>query len=293
MCTVEKLMLPHQKLQYEEIAAQYAHLRGLPIESYAGQPQLLIGANNIHAFAPMETKVGNPMEPIAVRTNLGWTVYGPRFSSTAATGNYLGYHQQITNDSQHERPKNCHPMEDTVIAISQESDVRKPPERTKNATSGRCEIGMLGKIDTLQVPDNHPMSIQSNFDKQIGECKQKEQVHFKIAPEKQRQVEESTTKHVSAQKVRPRGGEFQPERIRWKQAAVQRPAMIRRKWKRQSDTFPEKIHQRSKWIDERNQLELGNTAVTDEFMFNRKELAAFKLRYRGDKMANSPALLVS
>lgn len=70
-----KLMLPHKKLNFEEIAAQYPYKRGLSIGSYDGQPQLLFVANNIHSFVPMEARVGNPMEPIAVRTSLGWTVY--------------------------------------------------------------------------------------------------------------------------------------------------------------------------------------------------------------------------
>lgn len=51
--TVGKLMLPHQKLDFEEIAEQYLHMRRLSIDSYDGQPQLLIGANNIYSFVPI------------------------------------------------------------------------------------------------------------------------------------------------------------------------------------------------------------------------------------------------
>ncbi|XP_062535635.1 uncharacterized protein LOC134204849 [Armigeres subalbatus] len=95
--TVEKLKLPHQKLDYKELAAQYKHLRGLHIESYNGQPQLLIGANNIHTFVPTDARAGELLEPIAVRTNLGWTIYGPKQSIRATAGHYLGHHQ-LEND---------------------------------------------------------------------------------------------------------------------------------------------------------------------------------------------------
>ncbi|XP_053691423.1 uncharacterized protein LOC128739948 [Sabethes cyaneus] len=52
--TVSKLVLPRQKLNSKELAGQYDHMRGLPIESYDGQPELLIGLNNIHSFASLK-----------------------------------------------------------------------------------------------------------------------------------------------------------------------------------------------------------------------------------------------
>lgn len=64
--TVDKLMLPHQKQDLEKIVVQYPHIRGLTIHSHDGR-----------TYVPMEARVGNPMVPIAVRTNLGRTVYGP------------------------------------------------------------------------------------------------------------------------------------------------------------------------------------------------------------------------
>lgn len=69
--TVEKLILPRQKVDLDELAEKYHHLRGLPIESYSGQPRLLIGLNNIHIFAPAEVKTGGDSEPVAVLCKLG------------------------------------------------------------------------------------------------------------------------------------------------------------------------------------------------------------------------------
>lgn len=49
--TVEQLLLPAQPLNSEALRRQYSHLRGLPISSYNGRPQMLIGLNNLYSFA--------------------------------------------------------------------------------------------------------------------------------------------------------------------------------------------------------------------------------------------------
>ncbi|XP_062705239.1 uncharacterized protein LOC134287427 [Aedes albopictus] len=163
--TADKLMLPHQKLDLEELAAQYEHMRGLPIESYDGQPQLLIGVNNIHAFAPIEAKVGTPVEPIAVRTKLGWTVYGPRQETSATADNYLGYHRQITNVGlPPELFKSNHALEELVVAIPRGTAKKKRSqeirERTTQLVGDRCTTGLLSKargqkVKTFPKPDSH------------------------------------------------------------------------------------------------------------------------------------------
>ncbi|XP_062713770.1 uncharacterized protein LOC134290617 [Aedes albopictus] len=159
--TVDKLMLPHQRLDSEEFAAQYEHMRGLPIESYDGQPQLLIGVNNIHAFAPMEAKVGTPVEPIAVRTKLGWTVYGPRQQTPAAADNYLGYHRQVTNEDL--PPESHYASKESVVTISRGTVEKKWAQRIRERTAqlvgDRCEDESLSKtrrqeIKTCRHPDS-------------------------------------------------------------------------------------------------------------------------------------------
>ncbi|XP_062701927.1 uncharacterized protein LOC134285360 [Aedes albopictus] len=164
--TVDKLMLPHQKLDSEELGAQYEHMRGLPIESYDGQPQLLIGVNNIHAFAPIEAKVGTPVEPIAVQTKLGWTVYGPRQTTSAVTGNYLGYHQQITNEDIPEPLKTqCTLLEPAVeIPIThgraEKKRNRKIRGRITEHVGDRCETGLLSKMDGPRLSKSHPIGVR-------------------------------------------------------------------------------------------------------------------------------------
>ncbi|XP_062538916.1 uncharacterized protein LOC134207212 [Armigeres subalbatus] len=133
--TVGKLMLPHQKLDHEELVAQNGHMRGLPIESYDGQPQLLIGANTIHSQ-----------------------------STTVAAGNYLGYHQQISNDDLHELLKSHYALEESVVMIPQETEkerrAREILERTTKRIGDCYETGLLWKTDDLRFPDSYPMALR-------------------------------------------------------------------------------------------------------------------------------------
>ena len=53
------------------------HLRGLEFSQYNGdQVELLIGANVLEAVLQRETRVGRPNQPVAVKTDLGWTLTG-------------------------------------------------------------------------------------------------------------------------------------------------------------------------------------------------------------------------
>ncbi|XP_053699180.1 uncharacterized protein LOC128746160 [Sabethes cyaneus] len=201
--TVGKLMLPHHRLDVQDLAAQYPHMRDLPIESYDGQPELLIGLNNIHSFAPIEAKVGAPVEPIAVRCKLGWTVYGPRHSTTVGTGNFIGHHQAITNEDLHELLKSHYALEQSVVEIPQESSedrrAREILERTTKRIGDRFETGLLFKSDEPRFPDSYPMAVkrmkqlekrlqknpelQNNVNKQIDEYQEKGYAHLATVEE--------------------------------------------------------------------------------------------------------------
>lgn len=197
--TVGKLMLPAQTLDARELSREFSHLHGLPISSYSGRPQMLIGLNNLHSFAPLEAKIGTVSEPIAVRCQLGWTVYGPRKSSTAAklTG-FVNVHHSVTNEDLHDLLKNHYAVEESVVAIHLESiEDQRANEILKRTTKriGECfETGLLWKTDNPSFPDSYPMalrrlrqlerkleknsSLQQNVCKQIVEYQEKGYAHL-------------------------------------------------------------------------------------------------------------------
>ncbi|XP_062700682.1 uncharacterized protein LOC134284974 [Aedes albopictus] len=75
--TVSALDLFHQSVDARELANQYEHLRGIPIESYQNaQPRLLIGIKNANLSYPLKGREGKINEPIATKTRLGWVLHG-------------------------------------------------------------------------------------------------------------------------------------------------------------------------------------------------------------------------
>ncbi|XP_062553708.1 uncharacterized protein LOC134218650 [Armigeres subalbatus] len=139
--TVGKLMLPHQMLDSEELVAQYEHMRGLQIESYDGQPQLLIGANNIHSFALWKRR------------------WAPQWNRSRFEPN-----SHITNDDLHELLKSHYALEESVVAIPQETAeerrAREILERTTRRVGDRFETGLLWKADDPRFPDSFPMALR-------------------------------------------------------------------------------------------------------------------------------------
>ncbi|XP_038106872.1 uncharacterized protein LOC119766411 [Culex quinquefasciatus] len=162
--TVEKLMLPRQTLNADEISAHYKHLRGLPVDSYDGRPGMLIGLNNIHSFAPQETKVGTIADPVAVQCKLGWTVYGPRDAESASASCFLGCHQEVTNEELHDLLKSHYSLEEAVVTVQRESvedqRARKIMEETTRRVGDRFETGLLWKTDGVKFPNSYPMAVK-------------------------------------------------------------------------------------------------------------------------------------
>ncbi|XP_052567234.1 uncharacterized protein LOC128093659 [Culex pipiens pallens] len=162
--TVDKLMLPRQTLNAAEVSSHYDHLRGLPMDSYDGRPGMLIGLNNIHSFAPLETKVGTIVDPVAVRCKLGWTVYGPRDAESAGASCFLGCHQEVTNEELHDLLKSHYSLEEAVVTVQRESvedqRARKIMEETTRRVGDRFETGLLWKTDDVKFPNSYPMAVK-------------------------------------------------------------------------------------------------------------------------------------
>ncbi|XP_038113588.1 uncharacterized protein LOC119767877 [Culex quinquefasciatus] len=78
--TVRKLDLPQQSLRYSELAKTFPHLQGLPVKDYNNaMPRILIGNDNVHVTTMLKVQEGQPGEPIAAKSRLGWTVYGKQY----------------------------------------------------------------------------------------------------------------------------------------------------------------------------------------------------------------------
>ncbi|XP_065092105.1 uncharacterized protein LOC135712935 [Ochlerotatus camptorhynchus] len=166
--TVAELKLPCQSMQFEEIADRYSHLTDLPVVSYAAEePRIIIGLDNLHVFAPLETRVGEPGQPIAVRSKLGWTIYGPGNPAAAATAeSYMNVHsvEPIRNEDLYEMLWTQYLLEDTgtscfsVPESAENIRAREILQATTVRIGDRFETGLLWRKDERRFPDSYPMA---------------------------------------------------------------------------------------------------------------------------------------
>ncbi|XP_062704047.1 uncharacterized protein LOC134286450 [Aedes albopictus] len=167
--TVNQLCLPQQSLPFDELAQQFPHLRGLPIQEYRNAiPTILIGLDNTHLKIPLKVQEGRVGQPAAAKTRLGWTVYGPipgESSSTQQCQFHLYKEAQNPDDVLHDLVKEFFSVEHVGVAVapllegSDEMRSRKILEETTlRLPSGRFQTGLLWKYDHIHFPDSKPMA---------------------------------------------------------------------------------------------------------------------------------------
>ncbi|XP_062711642.1 uncharacterized protein LOC134289598 [Aedes albopictus] len=164
--TVEQLKLPKQSLNYRELAERYGHLRHLPLIEYpSDSPKILIGLKHLDLFAPIESRVGQSGEPIAIRSKLGWTVYGPQEGGSLRTA-YVGHHSctGISNQGLHDLLKSHYVLEEAGVSVevlpesAENRRAREILERTTKRVGDRFITGLLWKEEDPSLPDSYPMA---------------------------------------------------------------------------------------------------------------------------------------
>ncbi|XP_062712190.1 uncharacterized protein LOC115260083 [Aedes albopictus] len=166
--TVGALHLPKQNLQMDEMARRFRHLKDVPMASFQNaEPKVLIGLRNLELLVPIESRVGRPNEPIAVRSVLGWTIYGPSGMNPDARP-FLGIHGHESSAEQelNEMIRQQFVLEDTGISPSSLPEspeiirAREILERTTVRKDGRFVTGLLWKNDEICFPDSLPMAMK-------------------------------------------------------------------------------------------------------------------------------------
>jgi hypothetical protein len=75
--TVNDLQVPEQTVNPFELCERYPHLRGIPLSPMKNvRPQMLIGNKHAKLIVSNRTKAGTINDPVAIKTALGWTVFG-------------------------------------------------------------------------------------------------------------------------------------------------------------------------------------------------------------------------
>ncbi|XP_065081592.1 uncharacterized protein LOC135704092 [Ochlerotatus camptorhynchus] len=166
--TVSELQLPQQNVRYAEVVNRYPHLVGVPVRDFpSGLPTILIGLDNLHLFAPLESRVGEPNEPIAVRSKIGWTIYGSE-KRKPRVHTYLNLHcvTPVSNQELHDMIRNQYVLDETAAASYappepiEEKRAREILQATTKRVGNRFETGLLWREDERRFPDSYPMAVR-------------------------------------------------------------------------------------------------------------------------------------
>ncbi|XP_065094111.1 uncharacterized protein LOC135714659 [Ochlerotatus camptorhynchus] len=157
--TVKELKLPSQSLSMRMLSTKYPHLDGLPIEPYSNvQPKILIGMNNVRVIHPLDSREGKPNEPAAVKTRLGWTIYGTCLSDNDPYD---------SDELLHETVKNYFFLDSLGISAPQNQLLSNEDERASTKLrdvttfqNGRYRVGLLWKYDDVCLPNNRSMVLR-------------------------------------------------------------------------------------------------------------------------------------
>ncbi|XP_062699205.1 uncharacterized protein LOC134284407, partial [Aedes albopictus] len=173
--TVEELMLPYQSLDMEQMIQRYPHCCNLPIESYSHvRPQILIGSKHAAAGLVLKSKEGNLDEPIAVKTRLGWTIYGGCSTDESTNISHYSFHVCETdaqNDELlHQTVKEYFSLDSLGISkpgtklLSTENQRAISLLQNLTKFNGKqYETGLLWRHDGTRLPDNKEMPLRRYF----------------------------------------------------------------------------------------------------------------------------------
>uniref|UniRef100_A0A453YZM1 Endonuclease n=1 Tax=Anopheles gambiae TaxID=7165 RepID=A0A453YZM1_ANOGA len=161
--TVTSLSLPQQTFTMDD--KRWDHLKQLPLPEYRdARPQLLIGLDNLRLAVPLKTREGLAGEPVAVKTRLGWCVYGKTAGSQI--GRVLHMCECGASDENSTIQGALRKFYELEQLGTVSSDVPDPDERraltiletTTVRIGNRFESGLLWKTDNVELPSSLGMA---------------------------------------------------------------------------------------------------------------------------------------
>ncbi|XP_053668305.1 uncharacterized protein LOC128718710 [Anopheles marshallii] len=158
--TVPNLNLPKQTFQLGDGMGK--HLQRLPLRQYReAEPKLLIGLDNLRLAVPLRTKEGKEGEPIAVKTRLGWCIYGKPFNGLSEQ--LLHICECNSEDSIHQAMRKF--CETEQLGVSRVVEVHPDDQRAQKIldettvrVGNHFESGLLWKTDSVELPPSREMA---------------------------------------------------------------------------------------------------------------------------------------
>lgn len=174
--SVKELALPQQDLNLVR-CDNYRHLRELKSElcSASLKPELLIGQDNYHLLLSLETVMGNPNEPCATRTPLGWCLHGrvPHAPSSARRHHstlFITADAAAVNDDDslrdlHNDVRRYFSIESMGLSPckprqnSEDQRAWELLEKTSTLVDGKWQVGLPWKDQNCVMPNSLPMAM--------------------------------------------------------------------------------------------------------------------------------------
>ncbi|XP_065088575.1 uncharacterized protein LOC135710053 [Ochlerotatus camptorhynchus] len=206
--TVGNLNLPSQSFDYDQAAEQHPYLRQLPVQSYQGAvPKILIGLDNLRLALPLKVREGDGTGPSAVKTRLGWCVYGQQ-KERLTEGYSFHVCECETSSELHETIKQFFAVEaNGAIPVQasfnkEEERAQRLLEQTTRRIGAHFETGLIWKQDDINLPNSYAMAVRrmqclerklerdpalnENFHRQIQEYQNKGYAHRAMPEELQK-----------------------------------------------------------------------------------------------------------
>ncbi|XP_055523265.1 uncharacterized protein LOC129717404 [Wyeomyia smithii] len=180
--TVSELQLPPQSLDVKQLQSEYRHLRGVPAQSYRDvRPRLLIGVQHAYATLVRKSREGRVGQPIAINTNLGWTIYGGAPNGQSMSMLHYAYHVKQCNhddvdkinDNMERALKDFFAIESLGVTSSNKEIRSQDDERAiqllhdlTQFNGKRYETGLLWRNNNVKLPDSKPMALKRMYSMQ-------------------------------------------------------------------------------------------------------------------------------
>ncbi|XP_062701742.1 uncharacterized protein LOC134285262 [Aedes albopictus] len=173
--TVTELQLPSQTLDVQQLQSEYYYLKGVPVESYRDvRPRLLIGVQHAHATLVRKSREGRPGQPIAIKTNLGWTIYGGAPAEQSVNMVHYTNHVSCCDHDTEKADENLGQVVKEYFSLeslgvtspvkqirSQEDERAMKQLRELTQFNGvRYESGLLWRRDSERLPNNKAMALK-------------------------------------------------------------------------------------------------------------------------------------
>ncbi|XP_055842840.1 uncharacterized protein LOC129909789 [Episyrphus balteatus] len=170
--TVSHLDLPNQSVDVERLSNKYPYLNGLPIKTYfEAKPRLLIGLDQWKLCVPLRSKEGKENQPIASKTRLGWSIYGPCTRDDKPCNRRQSFANFHICECQQNEDKNLSELFKNYIAIdtmglNTMKTIRSHDdeaaisilEKSIYREAKHYVVPLLWKLDNKEMPDSRQMA---------------------------------------------------------------------------------------------------------------------------------------